>query len=345
MRGQDLKLTIDIELQKIAQEAMGIMPGAVVVADPRNGEILALVSNPAFDPNIFTKPVPTELYRKLTAANAFLNRALSSYTPGSIWKPVTALVALEHDVASRNEVLAVSGSILFGGFRFGDWTSKEDLMNLPTAIAWSRNTYFYQIAKRLKPEWLAELGDQLGVGRITGIELLGESKGILPSPEWKKKRLKQDWYPGNTLHFSIGQSFLMLSPLQAAKIISTIAMDGAVPNMHIVLDESKNKIERQIELKENSLKVVKEGLMQCIDSGTGVATKLKNIKLAGKTGSAEVHGYKRSTHGWFVAYGPADSEPEIAVAIFGEGYGHGGTVCAPVAKKIFTKYFENRLEL
>ncbi len=363
VRGHDLNLTIDIELQKIAEKAMGKMPGAVVVANPQNGEILALVSNPGFDPNIFTKPISSNVYRELTASKAFLNRALSSYTPGSIFKPITALTALEHGVAARDEVLKVSGNISIGGFNFGDWTGEVAQMNLPTALSWSRNTYFYQIGRRLKPEWLSEVAEKFGIGSPTGVELLGESDGILPSPEWKQKRLKEKWYPGNTLHFSIGQSFLMVTPLQALRMISTIAMNGVMPQLHLVQDKKKEKPERTIKISDKSLNVVKEGLELCIDRGTGQASKLKDIILAGKTGSAEVHGYKRSTHGWFVAYGPVYKDlkingkaanfdededrikpmPEIAVAVFGEGAGHGGSVCAPVARKIFEKYFENKI--
>lgn len=344
IRGKDLHLTLDIDLQKAAEEAMEGMDGAMVVLNPQNGEILALVSKPGFDPNIFTKPVPSKLYNELSSKKAFLNRATSSFTPGSIWKPITALAALNHKVATRDEYLTVSGSITMGGFRFGDWTSKKDVMNLPMAIAWSRNTYFYQIAKRMQPEWIADLGRSLGAGEKTGVELLGESNGTVPDPEWKKKHLNEPWFPGNTLHFAIGQSFLLVTPLQAAKIVSAIATGGKVPQLHLVKDPKKEKPERQIDIPESSLKIVRDGMRKCISEGTGQATKFKEFTLAGKTGSAEVRGYKHSTHGWFVSYGDASegAEPEIALACFGEGAGHGGSVCAPRARKVYEVYLKKK---
>lgn len=343
IRGQDLHLTIDIELQKVAEEAMGNMAGAVVAVNPQNGEIYALVSKPGFDPNIFTKPVPSKLYKRLLDTKAFLNRALSAYTPGSIWKPIAALAALENGVASRYETLAVSGAINLGGFIFGDWTSEKGYMNLVQAIAWSRDTYFYQVAKRMKPEWIAELGRQMGAGAKTNIELVGESKGIVPDPAWKEKNLKQPWFPGNTLHYSIGQSFLLVTPLQAASFTSGIATNGSIPQLHLIKDPEKEKPKETVAISKKSLNAVQEGMRLCVRDGTCVLSKIESVTVAGKTGSAEVHGYSHTTHGWFASYAPAgiDEVPEIVVIVFGEGAGHGGNVCAPVAKKIYEKFFES----
>lgn len=350
-KGEDLGLTIDIELQSVAEKAMGSMAGAAVAINPQNGEILALVSKPGYDPNLFTKALSTRAFNELNRKKAFLNRAISAYTPGSIWKPISALAALENGVISRYQKFKVSDSIDLKGFRYGDWTEKEGIMGLSEAIAWSRDTYFYQMAKSMKPEWIAELGKKLGAGRKTKIELLGEARGIVPSPEWKRRTLKQQWFPGNTLHFSIGQSFLLTTPLQAAKWISAIAMNGLVPRPHIVKNLKKEKPEREIELAKENLEVVKKGMLDCVEKGTCAASRIKGIKIAGKTGSAEVHGYKHSTHGWFVAFAPAGKDsngneqiPEIVIVVFGEGAGHGGTVAAPVARKIFKHYFSKNPE-
>ena len=344
VKGSDIELTIDIDIQKVAYDALGDTHGAAVVVNPKNGEILALVSKPSYNPNLFAEGIPYSIYQELNQVKAFLNRAGSGFTPGSIWKPITALTALERKVISPNKQLFVSGSVNFGGFRFGDWTGKEDFMDIKEALAWSRNTYFYQIAKLMKPEWLAKSGRSFGLGSKTGIEINDESSGIVPDPNWKKKHLKQPSFPGNTLHLSIGQSYLMVTPLQAARMISGIANRGDVPKLHIIKDPSKEDFDyHNKEFSESSYDVVHEGLRRCVKRGTGGAANMNRpydkIKIAGKTGSAEVAGYKHSTHAWFVAFAPYE-DPEIAVAIFGEGAGHGGSICAPVAKQIFQKYFE-----
>ncbi|MEY3370621.1 MAG: hypothetical protein RLZZ361_1291 [Cyanobacteriota bacterium] len=344
IKGEDLHLSIDIKLQQVAYEALENKQGAVVAMNPKTGEVLVLVSSPSYDPNIFTKPVPTAVFNDLMNRKAFVNRAISSFTPGSVWKPFTSLVALQKGVLNPAEKLRVSGSYNYGGFNFGDWTGKVDIVDLRQALAWSRNTYFYQIADRMKPEWIAEVGRNFGVGTKTNIELLGESNGVLPSPEWKKKNMKESWYPGNTLHYSIGQSYLLISPLQLARMYAGLATKGLVPSPHLVKDPNKVVIKQINSYATKNYDIVESGLKECIETGTGQASKLVGIKLAGKTGSAEVKGYAHTTHGWFAAYGPVEN-PEIVVVVFMEGAGHGGTVAAPVAKKVFDEYFKDKIDL
>lgn len=338
VKGNDIHLTIDLDLQKAAYEALGENMGAAVAVNPKTGEVLVLASSPSFDPNIFTKPVGSKVYNELAKKKAFLNRALNAYTPGSIWKPVTALAALEHGVLKTSDYYRVSGAVYLNGFRFGDWTSNVAVMNIYDALAWSRNTFFYQVAKNMKPEWISDLAENFGIGETTGIELSGESRGTLPSPDWKKKKYKQQWYPGNTLHFSIGQSFLLLTPLQAAKLYSGIANDGFIPELHMIRRDKEPKLKKVSDLSQESLEIVKTALERCVDSGTGQASKLMDVAVAGKTGSAEVYGYAHSTHGWFASYAPA-GDPDIVVVVFMEGGGHGGSVAAPVARKIYETYF------
>jgi len=343
IKGKDLHLSIDIKLQQVAYEALENKQGAVVAMNPKTGEVLALVSSPSYDSNIFTKPVPTALFNDLMNRKAFVNRAISSFTPGSVWKPFTSLAALQKGVLNPAERLRVSGSYNYGGFNFGDWTGKVDIVDLRQALAWSRNTYFYQIADRMKPEWLVEVGRNFGVGTKTNIELLGESNGVLPSPEWKKKNMKESWYPGNTLHYSIGQSFLLISPLQLARMYAGLATKGLVPSPHLVKDPNKVVIKQINSYATKNYDIVESGLKECIETGTGQASKLVGVRLAGKTGSAEVKGYAHTTHGWFAAYGPVEN-PEIVVVVFMEGAGHGGTVAAPVAKKVFDEYFKDKIK-
>ena len=342
IKGKDIHLTIDANLQQVAYNALNGMTGSAIVLNPKNGEIYALVSTPSFDPNLFTKPVSPAVYSDLLKRKVFINRAISAYPPGSIWKPITSLAALEHGVATEAEHLRVSGSVYFGGFRFGDWTSKEDSMNIVQALAWSRNTFFYQIAKRMKPEWIANTGRKFGAGSKTGVELFGESAGLVPDPEWKKRNLKEPWFPGNTLHLAIGQSFLMLTPIQAAKIIAGIANKGYSPQPHLIKSSNKTKLIPIEGISEATYNIVRKGLETCIDSGTGQASKFTEFKVAGKTGSAEVKGYAHTTHGWFASYAPAD-DPEIVVAVFAEGAGHGGSVAAPVAKKIYEAWYAGKV--
>lgn len=343
-KGSDIHLTIDIDLQKVAYDALGDVHGAAVVINSTNGEILALVSKPSYNPNLFAQGIPYSIYQELNKKKAFLNRAASGFTPGSIWKPITALTALERKIISPDKQLFVSGAINFGGFRFGDWTGKEDFINIKEALAWSRNTYFYQIAKKMKPEWLAESGRSFGLGSKTNIEINNESSGIVPDPNWKKKHMGEPWFPGNTLHLSIGQSYLMVTPLQAARMIAGIANKGKIPQLHIIKDKTKEKFDYENkDFSDSNYDIVHEGLRRCVKSGTGAAVNLKGpykkVEIAGKTGSAEVSGYSHSTHAWFISFAPFDN-PEIAVVVFGEGAGHGGSICAPVAREIYQKYFE-----
>ncbi len=345
--GKNIYLTIDLDLQKAAEEALKQTgtSSSVIAVDPNTGEVLALASYPNFDPNIFTKPLSFSTWKNLVAKKAFLNRAILSYVPGSIWKPITLITALDSMVVLPNEKFKVSEAIYLGNTRFGDWTSKTGILSLEECLAWSRDTAFYQMGRRLTPEQIKKWGVRLGGGRKTGIELLGEEKGIVPDEKWKKKNYGEPWYPGNTLHYSIGQSFLLVTPTQAARIYSGIATGSRVPKLHLVKKVDKylkqNDPPETFKIDQELLKVVKDGLEMCVDSGTGGASKLQSIKLAGKTGSAEVPGTGK-THGWFAAYGPAD-KPEIVVVAIAEKAGHGGTIAAPIAKKVFEEYFKNRI--
>jgi penicillin-binding protein 2 len=278
----------------------------------------------------------------LLSQKVFLNRALLGYVPGSIWKPVTLITALDAMAVKPNERFHVNEAFYLGMTRFGDWTSKEGTLSLEECLAWSRDTAFYQIGRRLTPEQIKKWGVKLGAGRKTGIELLGEEKGIVPDEKWKKEKLHEPWYPGNTLHYAIGQSFLLVTPTQAARMYSGIATGAKLPRLQLIkkiYDHEKSlQGPETFQIDQNLLQVVKKGLEMCIESGTGQAAKLEGIKVAGKTGSAEVHSIGK-THGWFAAYAPAD-KPEVVVIAITEKAGHGGTVAAPIVKKILEEYFK-----
>ncbi len=342
--GKNIYLTLDVNLQKVTEEALkstGVNSAAVVV-NPNTGEVLALASYPTFDPNIFIKPMPVSTWRSLLSQKVFLNRAILGYVPGSIWKPITLITALDAMVVKPNERLHVSEAFYLGMTRFGDWTSKEGIYSLEECLAWSRDTAFYQIGRRLTPDQIKKWGVKLGAGRNTGIEILGEEKGIVPDEKWKKETLHEPWYPGNTLHYAIGQSFLLVTPTQAARIYSGIATGSKIPKLQLIKRintyEKKIQAPKTFKIDQDLLKVVKRGLEICIETGTGQAAKLEKIKVAGKTGSAEVHATGK-THGWFSAYAPAD-KPEVVVVVITEKAGHGGTIAAPIVKKILEEFFK-----
>jgi penicillin-binding protein 2 len=341
--GKPLVVSLDLDLQRIAYDSLGDRSGAVVACDPQTGEILVMVSRPSFDPNDFTKRITPAVWKKLNAPNhPLFNRCLSGFPPGSVWKPITMLAALENHVVKPDTKLQVSGGISLGGFFFGDWTRSTGLFDLVKCLAWSRDSAFYQMALHMTPEMIKEWGVKFGAGRTTGVELRLESPGLVPDSAWKLRTQHEKWYPGNTLHMSIGQTYVQLTPTQAARMYSGIAMKGLVPALHFAMKIGDRQIPtprpEKVKFHPEFLKVVLDGLKAVVASGTGGATKLANVEVAGKSGSAEAPPAGSKTHAWFACYAPAD-KPRIAVAVFVEHGGHGGAVSAPVAKPILEKFF------
>lgn len=341
--GQPLVISLDLDLQKAAYQALGDRHGAVVVMDPQTGEILAMVSKPSFDNNDFTRRITPDVWKRLNSPDhPLFNRALSGYPPGSVWKPITLLAALDKKVVKPDTKLHVSGGISLGGFFFHDWTATSGLFDLVKCLAWSRDSAFYQMALHLTPEQIKEWAVKFGAGRPTGVELLHESLGLVPDSEWKLRVYHEKWYPGNTLHVSIGQSFLQITPLQGARIYSGFGMKGQIPEAHFAVKLGERQIPPPrpeiVKTKPEYLNVVLAGLKAVVASGTGGATKLGNIEVAGKTGSAEAPPAGSKTHAWFCCYAPAD-KPRIAMCAFVEHGGHGGTAAAPIAKAVLEKFF------
>lgn len=341
--GMPLVLSIDLELQKAAYEALGDRQGAVVAVDPQTGEVLALVSKPSFDPNAFTRKITPAVWKRLNAPDHPLyNRALSGFPPGSIWKAITLLAALDCKAVKPDTRLHVSGGIALGGFFFHDWTSKGGIMDLVQCLAWSRDSAFYQMALKMKPEQIKLWGNKFGAGRTTGIELPHEQRGLVPDSDWKLKNWHEKWYPGNTLHMSIGQTFLQVTPAQGARIYAGLGMKGQIPNLHLAIKIADRQIpppaREKVTIKPEYMDVVSRGLKAVVSGGTGGATRLANIEVAGKTGSAEAPPAGSKTHAWFCCYAPAD-KPRIALCCFVEHGGHGGSAAAPIAKVVLEKFF------
>lgn len=341
--GQPIVLSLDLDLQRAAYQALGDKSGAIVAIDPQTGEVLAMVSRPSFDPNVFTRRITPAIWKKINApTHPMHNRALAGFPPGSIWKAVTLIAALENKVVKPDTKLHVSGGISLGGFFFGDWTHTVGLFDLVKCLAWSRDSAFYQMGLKMTPEMIKEWGVKFGAGRPTGIELRHEGIGLVPDSAWKLRVMKEKWYPGNTLHMSIGQTFVQVTPAQGARIFGAFGMKGEVSNLHLVMKVADRQIpppEREkIKVNPKYLKVVLDGLRAVVSSGTGGVARVAGVEVAGKTGSAEAPPAGSKTHAWFACYAPAD-KPRIAVCSFVEHGGHGGSTAAPLAKQVLDKFF------
>ena len=340
--GQDIQLTLDIELQKAAEEVLGNRTGAIVAMDPENGAILAMVSRPTFDPNIFSTRITDEQWRRLQSSNhPFLNRALRTYPPASTYKIVTTTAAIESGHYSPRTVLPTYPYINAGGILFWDWNRAGfGALDFPGAMAWSSDTFFYQIAMGIGEENLIEWTKRFGFGQKTGIELVTEeSAGLVPDRAWKEEILGEGWYLGDTINMSIGQGYLQASPLQVTLMFAIVANGGYQVTPHLLLDkDTPRRRQRSIGISDSTIEILRRGLRQVVTGGTGKVLNIPTLPpVSGKSGTAEAPPYK--THTWFGAYAPADN-PEIVVVAFGEhSGGGGGSVAGPMARRVLEVYF------
>ncbi|MBD2595485.1 penicillin-binding protein 2 [Nostoc spongiaeforme FACHB-130] len=345
--GKDLHLTIDWELQKAADKALGKYQGAIVAIDPRNGAVLAMVSHPDFDPNIFSKQKLSEKDWESVQGkdHPLVNRALSAFPPASTFKIVTTTAGLESGKFSPGTVLQTYGSLTVGGVTFGEWNHAGfGLLGFPRAIAMSSDTFFYQIGKGVGGPTLIAWAQKYGFGQKTGIEFPSEeTKGLVPDENWKQKAWKIPWTVGDTINMSIGQGALQVTPLQSAIMFSVPANGGYRVKPHFLKDNEEAKSWREsLNMKPSTINVLRDGLRKVITEGTGKRLNLPTIAPAsGKSGTAEA-GVGRPNHTWFGAYAPSD-RPEITVVAFGENSGdHGGTVCGPMVLQVLEAYFQHK---
>lgn len=340
--GLDLHLTIDIELQKAAEQVLGGNPGAVVVLDPRNGEVLAMVSYPTFNPNVFSKRMtPTDWKELQTEDHPFVNRAIQGFPPASTFKIVTTTAAIESGVFPPDTVLQTYPYISSGGIDFWDWNRAGfGPLDFTGAMAWSSDTFFYQIAQGIGAKTLIEWTRRFGFGSKTGIELAPEeAEGLVPDARWKQEVLGEEWFEGDSINMSIGQGFLQTSPLQQAVMFAVPASGGNRVKPHLVMDNRDAKSWREsLHLKPETVEVLREGLRRVVTEGTG--TEMDSTSMppaAGKSGTAEAPPYE--SHTWFGAYAPMD-RPEIVVVVFGEHSGlGGGKFAAPKVRQVMEAYF------
>jgi penicillin-binding protein 2 len=345
--GNDIHLTIDLDVQKAAEKALTLSKGAIVALDPNNGAILAMVSHPVFEPNIFSKQKLTQKdWQGLQSKDhPLVNRALSAFPPASTFKIVTTTAGLESGKFSPSTVLQTYGSLTVGGVTFGEWNHAGfGPLGFAGAIAMSSDTFFYQIGRGVGGPTLISWTRKYGFGQKTGIEFADEeTKGNVPDEAWKQKVWKIPWTVGDTINMSIGQGALQTTPLQVAVMFSIPANSGYRVKPHLLKDHEQAKSWREsLNMKPSTIKVLREGLRQVVTDGTGKRLSVPTIPpAAGKSGTAEA-GTGRPNHTWFGAYAPA-AQPEIVVVAFGENSGeHGGSLCGPMVLQVLEEYFHKQ---
>jgi penicillin-binding protein 2 len=332
--------------------------GAIVAVVPDTGEILALASSPSFDPNLFSGGISKVDWNDLITdpKKPLLNRGIQSrYPPGSIFKVITALAALEENIITPKTSFNCKGFIELGGREFRCWNEKgHGRVNLHSALAESCDVFFYEVAKKIDVDILAEYAEMFGLGTPSGIDLEGELSGFIPTSGWKKHNKKERWYLGETLNTAIGQGYLTTTPVQMAVMTAAVVNGGRLIRPSILLDDSvrMESEDENISVSPESLEIVKKALISSVKgiNGTGKRAHSKITEIGGKTGTAQV--VSRETisedlpakfmdHAWFIAFAPQD-KPQIAVAVFVEHGGSGGSTAAPIAKNVIEAYFKNR---
>ncbi|MDB6063243.1 MAG: penicillin-binding protein 2 [Verrucomicrobiaceae bacterium] len=361
--GVDIELFLDAKLQQIAQEALGDNRGSVVAIDPKTGGILALVSTPAFDPNLFVTGISGPAYAALRDSPdmPLYNRALQgTYPPGSTMKPFYALAGLSYGVVTPTTRVSDPGfyQLPNDSRQYRDWRrGGHGSVDVRQAIEQSCDVFFYDLAHKLTIDRLHDFAAQFGFGEPTGIDNTSERGGVMPSREWKRKVKKVAWYPGETLSAGIGQGYVLATPLQLAVATATIANRGERFEPRLVKSVNGQVLPvpeaRHIELPADIWKVVIEGMEDVVHGERGTAKtmgKTLTYRMAGKTGSAQVVGYaqgikydvsqvakRKRDHAWFIAFAPID-DPKIAIAVLVENGEHGASAASPIAKKIADAY-------
>ncbi|MBI4197304.1 MAG: penicillin-binding protein 2 [Deltaproteobacteria bacterium] len=370
-QGADLVLSIDKELQETAEFAFQQKSGALVLLDIRNGEVLALVSRPSFDPAELTTTISSDRWKSLVAdpAKIFLHRALQPYPPGSTYKIVTAIAALEEKVIRPDEKLYCGGGMRFGGRFFRCWREGgHGSVSLHEALVQSCDTFFYELGLRLGADRLAKYAHYLGLGEKTGIDLWSEKEGLIPTEEWKKKAFGEPWYAGENLSIAVGQGSVLVTPLQSARMMAIVANGGRSLRPHLAQSvqrdegeiqapffEGEQDVSVRIPVSEENLSLVRAALADVVATpqGTAYGSRSSLVAMGGKTGTAQViseEAKKRvggtgrfEDHAWFVAFAPV-SNPQIAVAVLVEHGGFGAQAAAPIAKVVVEKFMQSASE-
>jgi len=356
--GKQIQLTIDYDLQQVAETGLGDKKGAVIALDPRTGEVLAFASHPAPDPNDFAIRVSKEEWQRLNEdpGKPLLNRVTQAQlAPGSVFKIVMATAMLESKTPSENFTAFCPGYGVFYGQMHKCWVygkKSHGVVNLHTAIVQSCDVFFYNIGQRMGIDTIAKYAKMLGLGARTGIDMPSEESGLVPSEDWVQRVYHHKWYPGSTISVSIGQGSVMVTPLQVAYTIGGIASGGEFKQPHLLKD-AQNVGQKHVELAENTIEQVTQGMYGVINEagGTGNSVKLQGIEFCGKSGTAQMMSYsaasrlglgKGKNDGWFVGFAPR-RDPEIVVAAVVEDTSeHGGTAAGPVVRDIVKAYYDKK---
>ena len=361
--GNSIYLNVDLDIQAVIDKALENRRGGCIVVDPKTGGVIALVSRPAFDPNKFASGITKQDWQAiaLDKAHPLQNRVIQGrYPPGSTFKIVPALKGLELGMINERTTFSCRGGFPYGGRVFRCWKKGgHGSVNIHRAIVESCDVFFYNLGLRLGVDRIHEMSDIIGLGRVTGIDLPGEKDGLVPSTKWKKKTYGQPWFEGETVSVSIGQGAVWLTPAQLVQLASFVANEGINYKPHIVnrivspegkvLKTFEPVINANVKLKKDTIRLVKEGMKGVVNEGSGTAygSRLENVSMSGKTGTAQSVGEKGRNlgdHAWFIAYAPSDN-PSVAISVLVEYGGHGSSAAAPVAKMVTDRMFNEKKEI
>jgi penicillin-binding protein 2 len=360
--GNSLHLNIDMELQTVIEKAFDGKKGGAVVTDPRNGAVLALTSRPAFDPNLISSGVTRDYWAKIATdkTHPLQNRVTQGrFPPGSTFKIVLAMKALEKGTINTNTSFSCTGGFAYGGRVFKCWKKGgHGSVAVHRAIVESCDVFFYNVGLKLGVDTIHEEAETMGLTKLTGIDLPGEKAGLVPSTAWKQKTYGEKWYDGETVSVSIGQGAVWLTPMQLMQMASFVANEGVTFKPQIVsrIVSPQGKVLKVFEPamltnvtpSKQVIAIVKDGMRGVVNqpSGTAYASRLPNVAISGKTGTAQSAslGAGKGDHAWFVAFAPSEA-PVLSMAILVELGGHGATASAPIAKIVTDTYFKEKKEI
>lgn len=362
--GDDLYLTIDLRLQRLAEELLGTEYGSIIALDPNNGELLALASAPGFDPNVLSRQLTTKEWAQIVndKGHPLTNRATQGqYPPGSTLKMVMAAAGLETKAVGPSTEVTCSGGYRFGRRTFRDWKyGGHGVVKVHEAIVNSCDVYFYSLGHRLGIDTMAKFFYQFGLGQKTGVELPSERMGIVPSKDWKLRVKGQPWIAGETISVAIGQGFVSVTPLQMAQMTATFANNGTTYRPHLVravMERATGRLQEfpvvpkgQLAMKPETFHIIKKAMEGVVTDGTAKRAQSSLVTIAGKTGTAQTVSLRHAPrnqelprkyrdHAWFVSYAPVDN-PRIALIVLIEHSGHGGSVAAPLAKTFIETFIQ-----
>jgi penicillin-binding protein 2 len=355
--GHDMQLTLDLDLQAVAELTMEGRNGAVVAIDPRTGEILAMVSRPTFDPNKFTARIRAADWKEIAEnpAHPLINRAIQAQlAPGSTFKPIVALAGLETGSIDDHFGAHCSGGATFYGRYFKCHEKKgHGGVTLHRGIAVSCDVYFYNVGNKTGIDNIAHYAEELGLSRKTGVDLPQEKDGVMPSSRWKLRNFREKWYAGETISVAIGQGAVTVTPLQLARAYAGIAMGGVVPVPHLLRSQTGKLQPHIVKLDPDNVKKVIDGTYAVVnEGGTGGRARLPNIEVCGKTGTAQLasneflKGNKQKNmrdNAWFVGYAPRSAPEIVVVALFENG--EHGNFAAPIVRDVLKAYFDKKARL